>query len=399
MKIKNIKKIFAAALALTMGMSMLTACGSNSKNESSADSAASSGTSSAGSEESGSDVSKTHTNDPMTVTSAKDLVAQMKVGWNLGNTMDATGGSGIDAETSWGNITTTKMMIDAVKNAGFNVFRLPVSWGTHLDENYNVDPAWMDRVQEIVNYGIDNDMFVILNTHHEEWYMPVESDVDEDLKELEALWTQIAERFKGYNEKLIFEGVNEPRLRGDGAEWTGTTESREIVNKYAKTFVETVRATGGNNADRCLMVTPYAASSSATNMQALEIPEDSDKIIVSIHAYLPYSFALDTAGTDVYDPNDKSIPDLFENIKYYFLDNDIPVIIGEFGSVNKMNDEDRIKCVTDYLTTAKEYGVPCIWWDNGTRVGDGENFGLLDRTDCTWYFPGIMEAIQNVVNS
>lgn len=399
MKIKNIKKIFAAALALTMGMSMLTACGSNSENESSADSAASSGTSSAGSEESGSDVSKTHTNDPMTVTSAKDLVAQMKVGWNLGNTMDATGGSGIDAETSWGNITTTKMMIDAVKNAGFNVFRLPVSWGTHLDENYNVDPAWMDRVQEIVNYGIDNDMFVILNTHHEEWYMPVESDVDEDLKELEALWTQIAERFKGYNEKLIFEGVNEPRLRGDGAEWTGTTESREIVNKYAKTFVETVRATGGNNADRCLMVTPYAASSSATNMQALEIPEDSDKIIVSIHAYLPYSFALDTAGTDVYDPNDKSIPDLFENIKYYFLDNDIPVIIGEFGSVNKMNDEDRIKCVTDYLTTAKEYGVPCVWWDNGTRVGDGENFGLLDRTDCTWYFPGIMEAIQNVVNS
>lgn len=399
MKIKNIKKMFAATLALTMGMSMLTACGSNSKNESSADSAASSGTSSAGSEESCSDVSKTHTNDPMTVTSAKDLVAQMKVGWNLGNTMDATGGSGIDAETSWGNITTTKMMIDAVKNAGFNVFRLPVSWGTHLDENYNVDPAWMDRVQEIVNYGIDNDMFVILNTHHEEWYMPVESDVDEDLKELEALWTQIAERFKGYNEKLIFEGVNEPRLRGDGAEWTGTTESREIVNKYAKTFVETVRATGGNNADRCLMVTPYAASSSATNMQALEIPENSDKIIVSIHAYLPYSFALDTAGTDVYDPNDKSIPDLFENIKYYFLDNDIPVIIGEFGSVNKMNDEDRIKCVTDYLTTAKEYGVPCIWWDNGTRVGDGENFGLLDRTDCTWYFPGIMEAIQNVVNS
>ena len=399
MKIKNIKKMFAATLALTMGMSMLTACGSNSKNESSADSAASSGTSSAGSEESGSDVSKTHTNDPMTVTSAKDLVAQMKVGWNLGNTMDATGGSGIDAETSWGNITTTKMMIDAVKNAGFNVFRLPVSWGTHLDENYNVDPAWMDRVQEIVNYGIDNDMFVILNTHHEEWYMPVESDVDEDLKELEALWTQIAERFKGYNEKLIFEGVNEPRLRGDGAEWTGTTESREIVNKYAKTFVETVRATGGNNADRCLMVTPYAASSSATNMQALEIPEDSDKIIVSIHAYLPYSFALDTAGTDVYDPNDKSIPDLFENIKYYFLDNDIPVIIGEFGSVNKMDDEDRIQCVTDYLTTAKEYGVPCVWWDNGTRVGDGENFGLLDRTDCTWYFPGIMEAIQNVVNS
>jgi endoglucanase len=145
------------------------------------------------------------------------------------------------------------------------------------------------------------------------------------------------------------------------------------------------------------MVTPYAASSSATNMQMLEIPEDSDKIIVSIHAYLPYSFALDTAGTDVYDPNDTSIKDLFENIQTYFLDNDIPVIVGEFGSVNKMNTEDRVACIKDYLSTAKEYGVPCVWWDNYARVGNGENFGLLDRSDNTWYFPEIMDAINEVV--
>ncbi|MDO4945698.1 MAG: cellulase family glycosylhydrolase [Ruminococcus sp.] len=391
----KIKKILACTLALTMGMVMLTSCGDKEE-----DSGSAADTSSAEENDSsggGSDVSKTHTNDPMTVTSAKDLVAQMKVGWNLGNTLDATGGSGVDAEVSWGNLVTDKAMIDMVKAAGFNVLRVPTSWGTHLEDDYTIDPAWLDRVQEVVNYGIDNDMFVILNTHHEEWYMPVEADVDEDLKQLEAVWTQIAERFKGYDEHLIFEGVNEPRLRGEGAEWTGTGESREIVNKYAKTFVETVRATGGNNADRCLMVTPYAASSSATNMQALEIPEDSDKIIVSIHAYLPYSFALDTQGTDVYDQNDNSINELFENIKTYFLDRDIPVIVGEFGSVNKDNIDDRVQCVTDYLTKAKEYGVPCIWWDNGTRVGAGENFGLLNRAELDWYFPEIIEAIQGVV--
>lgn len=393
----KIKKILACTLALTMGMVMLTSCGDKKD-----DSGKSSGTLSSAENDGnsgGSDVSKTHTNDPMTVTSAKDLVAQMKVGWNLGNTMDATGGSGLDAEVSWLPMAkyTDKTMIDMVKDAGFNVLRVPTTWGTHLDDDYTIDPAWLDRVQEIVNYGIDNDMFVILNTHHEEWYMPVESDVDEDLKQLEAIWKQIAERFKGYDEHLIFEGVNEPRLRGDGAEWTGTGESREIVNKYAKTFVETVRATGGNNADRCLMVTPYAASSSPTNMQALEIPEDSDKIIVSIHAYLPYSFALDTKGTDVYDPNDNSINDLFNNIQTYFLDRDIPVIVGEFGSVNKDNLEDRVQCVTDYLTAAKEHGVPCIWWDNYARVGNGENFGLLNRGDYEWYFPEIMEAIQSVV--
>ncbi len=392
----KIKKILACTLALTMGMVMLTSCG-DKENESS-ETAETSSSAEENNESGGtSDISQTHTNDPMTVTSAKDLVAQMKVGWNLGNTLDATGGSGIDAETSWGNVATDKIMIDMVKAAGFNVLRVPTSWGTHLEDDYTIDPEWLDRVQEVVNYGIDNDMFVILNTHHEEWYMPTQSDVEEDLVQLEAVWTQIAERFKGYDEHLIFEGVNEPRLRGDGAEWTGTGESREIVNQYAKTFVETVRATGGNNADRCLMVTPYAASSSATNMEALEIPEDSDKIIVSIHAYLPYSFALDTQGTDVYDPNDNSINELFENIKVYFLDKDIPVIVGEFGSVNKDNIDDRVQCVTDYLTTAKEYGVPCIWWDNGARVGSGENFGLLNRAEYDWFFPEIIEAVQGVV--
>ena len=156
----KIKRLLAAVLSLAMGVSMMTACGSSDSS------------SKAENDSSATENTQKHTNDPMTVTTAKDLVAQMKVGWNLGNTMDATGGSGLDAETSWGNVETTKLMIDQVKDAGFNVFRLPVSWGTHMDENYTVDEAWMNRVQEIVDYGIDNGMFVILNTHHEEWYMP-----------------------------------------------------------------------------------------------------------------------------------------------------------------------------------------------------------------------------------
>lgn len=383
----KIKKILAAVLSLALGLSLMTACGdSNSSSKAENDSSQVDG------------VASTHTNDEMTVTSAKDLVAQMKIGWNLGNTMDATGGSGVDAETSWGNIETTKMMIDQVKDAGFNVFRLPVSWGTHMDENYTVDEAWMDRVQEIVNYGIDNGMFVILNTHHEEWYMPKAEYVDQNLEQLKALWQQICDRFQGYDEHLIFEGVNEPRLRGEGAEWIGDSASREIVNKYAQTFVDTVRASGGNNPNRCLMVTPYAASSSRQNMEALEVPQNDDKIIVSIHAYLPYSFALDTKGTDQYTSIDSSITTLFTDIDEVFLSKGIPVIIGEFGSVNKSNDEARIQCAKDYLSTAKQYGVPCCWWDNGTRIGNGENFGLLNRSEGGWYFPDLIDAMMEVVN-
>ncbi|MBQ8108308.1 MAG: glycoside hydrolase family 5 protein [Ruminococcus sp.] len=393
------------ALAVALAMTAAVGCGSEKKEDSSSKKSESNASSKADTESKAeeNDVSKTHTNDKMTVTSAKDLVAQMTVGWNLGNTMDAstgTGRQGVEAETSWqpSGIKTDEFMIKVVKEAGFNVLRVPVSWTTHMDDDYTVDKEWMDRVQEIVNYGIDNDMFVILNTHHEEWYMPTEQDLEQDLEQLEALWTQIAERFKGYDEHLIFEGVNEPRLRGTPSEWTGTSDARAIVNQYAKKFVETVRATGGNNADRCLMVTGYAASSSRNNLEAIEIPEDSDKIIVSVHAYLPYSFALDTKGTDQYDSSETSIENFFDDLKFYFLDKDIPVIVGEFGSVNKDNDEERIECVTDYLTIAKEYGVPCIWWDNGARVGEGENFALLSRADYDWYFPNIVEAIMKVVN-
>lgn len=336
-------------------------------------------------------------NDPMNITSAKELVAQMKIGWNLGNTLDSTGGEGVGAETSWGNKTTTKVMIDTVSKAGFNVFRVPVSWGTHMDENYVVDEAWMDRVQEVVDYGYDNGMYVILNTHHEEWYMPKEEFVEENLKQLEKLWEQIAERFKGYGERLIFEGVNEPRLRGESAEWTGDAASRDIVNQYAETFVKTVRASGGNNAERALMLTPYAASSMPENLKALKIPENAGNVIVSVHAYLPYSFALDTKGTKVYNPKNNEIPGLFRNIKEIFLDNDIPVIIGEFGSVNKENTEDRVKCVTDYLTAAKEAGVPCVWWDNGAYRGNGENFGLLIRGELAWFNQDVVNAIMTAV--
>ncbi|MCM1166109.1 MAG: glycoside hydrolase family 5 protein [Lachnospiraceae bacterium] len=336
--------------------------------------------------------------DTVKMSSAKELTAQMKVGWCLGNTLDSTGGEGVGAETSWGNLLTTKEMIDSVKNAGFNVLRVPVSWGTHMDENYVVDEAWMDRVQEVVDYGYGNGMFVILNTHHEEWYMPKTEELGEDTKQLTRLWEQISERFKDYGERLIFEGLNEPRLRGESAEWTGTAAAREIINEYAETFVRTVRASGGNNAERTLMITPYAASSMRENLAALKIPENAGNIIVSVHAYLPYSFALDTKGTDVYDPNNGEIPGLFKNIKEIFIDKDIPVVIGEFGCVNKTNTEDRVRCVTDYLSAAKELGVPCLWWDNGSFFGDGENFGMLMRRNLDWFDKDVLDAIMSTVN-
>lgn len=383
----RIKKCLSGALAVLTAFCCLTACGNS---------------------DSSSSGSSDNEEKPQEIRdiSSWELVKEMKMGWNLGNTMDATGGSGVDAETSWlgsSSFKTSKAMFDLLKETGFNVARIPVSWGNHMDENYNVDEAWMARVKEIVDYGIENDMYVILNTHHEEWYFPTEENKEEDIKQLKALWTQIAEEFKNYDEHLIFEGLNEPRLRGTPSEWNGgDSASRAIVNEYANAFYETVRNSGGNNPKRHLMITGYAASSMRTCLEAIELPENDDKIIVSVHAYLPYSFALDPKGTDKFDASADAgvIDSLFTDLNDLFLSRNIPVIVGEFGSVNKNNIEDRVECLKYYLNAAKNAGVPCCWWDNGATVGAGENFGLMDRSlPPSWKFQEIIDTMKSIYNS
>lgn len=382
----KIKKIMAFTTAIILGLGMMTGCGKSNSDSNGSDTSAADNSSQTENEEV----------KPIRDISSWDLVKEMKIGWNLGNTLDANGTSGLAAETSWGNINTSKEMIDFVKKSGFNVLRVPVSWGKQMDENYKIDPDWMARVKEVVDYGIDNGMYVILNTHHEEWYMPDNEHKEKNLEQLKALWTQIADEFKNYDEHLIFEGVNEPRLRNTPKEWTGgDDESREVCNAYAQTFYDTVRNSGGNNAKRHLMITGYAASSMKSCMEAIDLSKFDDKVIVSIHAYLPYSFALDAKGTDKFDENTGGveIDSMFQNIDDVFLSKKIPVIIGEFGSVNKDNLDDRIACAKYYLKQAKYYGVPCIWWDNGGFGITGDGFGLLDRTFVEWKFPEIVDAL------
>ena len=407
------KKTFALVTALVIGAGIMTACGDSASSDSAGDSASkteSADQNNGGDSSADEAAPKDDTIHDMRDITAWDMVKEMKTGWNLGNTLDATGGDGLGAETSWGNPETTKLMIDAVKDAGFNVLRVPVSWGTHMSDDYTVDSAWMNRVREVVDYGIDNGMYVILNTHHEEWYFPNNENKEQDMEQLKALWSQIAEEFKGYDEHLIFEGLNEPRLRGTGKEWTGgDQESRDVVNEYEQVFYDTVRASGGNNDKRCLMITPYAASSDPNCMKALKLPdENDDHLIISVHAYLPYSFALDTKGTDQFDAGSDGgvIDSFFSNLDSVFLSKNIPVIVGEYGSVNKdFNVDERVECVSYYLNKAEEYGVPCVWWDNNAFVSNGENFGLLQRTDVltddfsnVWEPQEVVDAIMAVYN-
>lgn len=333
--------------------------------------------------------------------SAKQTVDNIKIGWNLGNTLDCVGSwiSGdLAHETAWGNVKTTKAMIDAVKKAGFNTVRIPVSWGEHMDSQGNVSKEWLDRVQEVVDYAYGNGMYVILNTHHDTGWIKLDADSEKEVtKKFKILWKQIAERFKDYDEKLIFEGMNEPRTEGSAKEWTGGTKAEwEVLNRLHKAFVSTVRAGDGYNKTRLLMVTPYAASSSYSAMAALEIPDD-DRIIVSIHAYIPYNAAFngDSAEDTLSESGKREIDTLMSNIDKLYLSKDIPVIIGEFGSINKNNAEGRVEIAEYYVSAAKKYGVPCVWWDNGGFGTGSENFGLLNRKNLEWVYPEIVKALVN----
>ncbi len=342
-------------------------------------------------------------NDEIRDIPSTEFVKEIKIGWNLGNTLDAEGTSGLESETSWGNVLTTKEVFTKLKESGFNTVRIPVTWKDHMDENNVVDEAWMNRVQEVVDYAYSQDMYVILNAHHEGWYDPYYDNLEAASAKLAALWEQIGNHFEGYSERLIFEGMNEPRKRNTPLEWNGgDDEGRDVVNQFNDVFVKTIRGLGGNNPKRHLMIPGYAASSSENVLKAIKLPEGDDKIIVSVHAYLPYTFALseDLTARD-FSPEGSSANEVLgfmNTLKTNFIDKNVPVIIGEMGARSKANEEIRAEWAEFYVSHAKEIGVPCVWWDNGAFSGNGECFGLLDRSSCAWKYPLVVDGLMKGLN-
>lgn len=336
---------------------------------------------------------------------AAKIISNMTIGWNLGNTLDSLG----KLETAWGNPVTTQEMIDVVAEAGFNTVRLPVTWYCRADKEFTVDEAWLARVKEIVDYCYANDMYVILNTHHEtSWNVPTVEKIDDVETKFVYLWQQIAEYFKDYDEHLLFEGQNEPRVVGHSQEWNGgTLEHRQLVSRLNTAFINTVRATGGNNETRVLLITSYGANCSRNAMYAVKVPNDP-YVGVSIHAYTPYHFTFHTE--DAYDlkvwdgSREGDIDTVFKDIDAIFLSKGIPVVLTEFGSESKTNreggenhPEERIKWIEYYITKAAEYGVPCCHWDNGVYYADGERFGMLDRNTLTWFEPEYVKTMVEAV--
>lgn len=350
------------------------------------------------------EVAQVNQNPKMEAITATELVSQMKLGWSLGNTLDSHSSSLLRTanpqswETAWGNPVTTEELIKTVIDEGFNVIRIPVTWNDHIliADNYKITDDWMDRVQEVVDYAYNNGAYVILNIHHESWHMPYydKQEIASDI--LEAVWTQIGERFKDYDEHLIFEGMNEPRKVGTSVEWNGgDQEGWDVVNYLNTVFIDTVRKTGGNNPYRILMIPGYGANCWA-GLKHIDVPENDSKIIVSVHAYEPYDFALNTKGRSKWNQDVASIDTIMKSIDDLFISKGIPVIIGEFGAMSKGEEfnQERADWAQYYVSAAKKIGVPCVWWDNGAFAGDGELFGLINRESCEWTYPVVLEGLK-----
>lgn len=316
-----------------------------------------------------------------------ELTEAMGLGWNLGNTLDAP-----DGETAWGQPETTKAMFDKLKELGFNTVRVPVSWGKHTSgaPDYIIDEKWMNRVEEIVNYGLDNDMFVIINSHHDnDYYYPTKDHEEKSVNYIEKIWTQIAERFKDYDQHLIFQSMNEPRLTGTQYEWwidynnQQCREAIEVINACNQKFLDVVRASGSRNSNRFLLCGVYCGSAYYSLEEPYKLPTDTveGKLLISVHAYTPYNIAMnDDMNYRTFDQSCKRDIDDFMNKHYEkYGKNGVGVIIDEMGIINKSNPYDRQDWATYFVAKAKSFGMVCCWWDNGhTDVGN-ESYGLFDR--------------------
>lgn len=328
----------------------------------------------------------------------------MKIGWNLGNSLDSTG-SWIDKsspknfETAWGNPVVTKELIHAVKGSGFNAVRVPVTYVEKMDENGKVDERWLARVKEVADYVLAEDMYCIINVHHdtgagdEAWLRANSGMYKNGMSEKYSyLWKQIAEYFKDYDEKLLFESFNE--ILDKNSNWGGSNkDSYDTVNKLDQLFVDTVRKTGGNNRYRNIIVNTYGASSADSQVSGFKLPKDTVKnhLIAEVHIYDPSKFC--NGEKSKWETSDERELDIIFkrlNDKIITVQN-VPMIIGEFGTQDKFGTDEyakeRAKYASYFVKTAKQYGITCFWWD------DGGSMKIFDRTEEKAYCKPVIEAL------
>lgn len=314
---------------------------------------------------------------------AKQFVKSMGVGWNLGNSLDAASASKgyyLNTETLWNNPKVTRTLISKVAAAGFKSIRIPVTYLNHIDEKGVIDPAWLDRVEEVVNYALSSNLIVLINIHHDtgmnEKYRWIYADKDTysvDVAKFTNLWTQIANRFKNYGTNLVFEAANEI-LDEDNTYLS--PENSSVVHDLNQAFINAVRKTGKNNKNRYLGLATYAAGTQTEQtVGALAggyTDVVKDRLMLAFH---------------LYKYTESDIKRVINRVSTNAAKYNMPVYIGEFGTKSSLSLEERVMVAKAYATYARDCGIACFWWDNGT------DYALFDRNTGEVLYKEIVNAL------
>ena len=358
---------------------------------------------------------------------AAQVQKNMGMGYNIGNSMEVP-----NNPTDWGNPYPTQALLDSIKAAGFNTVRIPCAWDSHT-RNGAITETWLDSVKTVVDYALRNELYVVLNIHHEGeggWFqtkMATYKDNTVDTK-MKNYWTQIANKFKNYDEHLLFAGANEPGEGQQGLTWT--SQHAQVLMGYYQTFIDAVRATGGNNATRTLIIQGLQTDidKSVEFAPTSIFPKDkvSGRLMFEVHFYGPYQYVLMTSSQNWNCPNgdiqvqyyygdyqkasdpkhnagyncwansiDKDQAGIgfpnaqFAKMKSNYVDKGYPVIIGEFGSLYRspelsgsdleLHRKGRIQWHKDVVTAAKNYGLTPIVWDMGNEGASYDNMAYIRR--------------------
>ena len=353
------------------------------------------------------------------------IVEAMGPGWNLGNQLESVTDN-VPEETNWGNPVITEKLIQSIKAAGFKSIRIPVSYFAKIDDDkdYTIDSKWLDRVQEVVDYCIKNDLYAVINIHGDgyntidgSWLLCNGKNQTEIKKKYKKVWKQIAERFKNYDEHLLFESMNE---EFDGSYSEPNKEYYQNINDYNQIFVDTVRKTGDNNTKRWLIIPGWNTNIDYTagdygfklptdQYRDKSIDKEEQRIMISVHYYSPWDFCggengvITQWGNEADDPSKTSttcdetyMKNQLNLMKTTFADKGYPVFIGEYGSIDKTSYDSENEYYRAYFARklcqlSRKNGCIPMYWDNGYNGVHG--FGLFDRTTCEVTQPVIIDAI------
>ncbi|WP_086845922.1 glycoside hydrolase family 5 protein [Amycolatopsis kentuckyensis] len=356
---------------------------------------------------------------------ASQIVADMGAGWNLGNQLEANA-NGVPSETAWGQPTVTQGLIDKVKAAGFKTVRIPISYLNYIGAgpNYAVNAAWLNRIQQVVDYAYKRGLYVLINMHGDGYktingsWLICDSGNQATIKaKYQKVWQQVAARFAGYDQHLVMEAMNE---EFDGQYGNPTQPCYSNINAYNQIFVDTVRKAGGNNSSRWLLVAGWNTNIDYTTgnygftlptdqFRSPSIPAGEKRIMISVHYYSPWDFAGEENGTitqwgrGATNPSKKStwgqedyLDAQLKLVYNAFVSKGYPAVVGEYGTIDKSafdsaSNRYRADFARAVVSTAKKYGAATVYWDNGNNGQYG--FGLFDRRSYAVTHQGIIDAV------